>query len=123
MTFPTEAVDVLIKNWPAAKGTNTVAKTYILDPAGVNGPTNVQICDYEPTRESVFILTVDSSIVLTVDPPVKSPDTSSATAAPTGAHLSAGSVGFYFRNKDPMWINSLAASTRVTVVKIYNREA
>ena len=102
----------------------TTVKTYILDPAGAatgNGPTQVQICDYEPKRLRLTIQPIDVAVTVTLDAPTKSPDTTSASVAPQGAYLPPIPAGrpYEFFGPDAMWLNSLTAVTRVTVVKEY----
>jgi|SRR5882762_6569693 len=114
-----------IKNWatpikpPYVK--RTTFKTYILDPTAANGAKNVQICDYEPTRMRLAIQVIDVAVTLTLEPPNTSPDTSTATLAPQGLYLppNVASRQYEFFGPDAMWLNSLTAVTRVTVVKEY----
>lgn len=127
MTTPDDRVanpvPVEIKNWaPPVKPPyvkNTTMKTYALDPASSINLRQVQIADYEPNRLRVAILVVDAAITLNTDPPSQSPDTSSATVANTGAYLPPNVFMYEFFGPDAMWINTLAAVTRVVVVKEY----
>jgi hypothetical protein len=123
----TQPVPVEIKNWaPPAKPPyvkNTTVKTYIIDPTKVNGASYVQICEYEPRRLRVAIQVVDVAVVMTLDVPTVSPDTCTATAAPTGGGLylppNVAAQPYEFFGPDGMFINSLTAVTRVTVTKEY----
>lgn len=116
-------VEVVIKNWgesvkpPTIK--NTTVKTYILDPAGLAGPKNIQICEYEPRRMRCTVAVYDSPVALTLDPPVNSPGTSTASLAPEGLHLGTA-YDYDFFGPDNMWINSITAVTRVGVTKEYS---
>lgn len=105
---------------PQVKG--TIIKTYLLDAAGVLGGTGkwVQICDYEPKRVRMLIKPIDQPVALTLESPVTSPDTSSATVAPQGGHLATTTdQGYEFFGPDAMWLNSLNTTTRVLVIKEY----
>jgi hypothetical protein len=114
-----------IKNWaapikpPYVK--RTTVKTHIIDPAGLAGSKNVQICDYEPTRMRIAIQPIDVAIALTLETPTSSPDISTASVAPQGVYLppTPASTPYEFFGPDAMWLNSLTAVTRVTVVKEY----
>ena len=114
-----------IKNWatpikpPYVK--KTTVKTYIIDPTGANGPKNAQICDYEPTRMRLAIQVVDVAVSLTLDSPMASPDASTVNTAPQGLYLPPNPAGspYEFFGPDAMWLNSLTAVTRVTIVKEY----
>lgn len=99
----------------------TTVKTYIIDPTGVNGPKNVQICDYEPMRSRLAIQVIDVAVTLTLDSPITSPDATTASTAPQGLYLPPipASKPYDFFGPDAMWLNSLTAVTRVTVVKEY----
>lgn len=99
----------------------TTIKTWVIDPTGVNGPANVQICDYEPTRLRMAIQVIDVSVALTKESPNKSPDTSTASSAPQGLYLppNVAAQPYEFFGPDAFWVNSLTAVTRVTVVKEY----
>lgn len=132
MTSPVVPVPVLldektIRNWAeAAKPPvikNTTAKTYLLDAAGtppIGQGRMAQICDYEPKRVRVVIKPIDQAVALTFEPPTSSPDTSSATVAPQGAHLAVtNDEGYKFFGPDAMWVNSITGTTRVTVIKEY----
>jgi hypothetical protein len=114
-----------IKNWatpikpPYVK--KTTLKTYILDPTAANGPKNVQICDYEPTRMRIAIQVIDVAVTLTNEPPTSSPDTTTASTAPQGRYLppNVASKEYELFGPDAFWLNSLTAVTRVTVTKEY----
>ena len=99
----------------------TTLKTYIIDPTAANGPKNVQICDYEPTRLRLAIQVIDVAVTLTLDPPTASPDATTATTAPQGLYMppNVASKPYEFFGPDSMWLNSLTGATRVTVVKEY----
>lgn len=124
-TVITHPVPVEIKNWadpirpPFVK--KTTIKTYIIDPTGAAGPKNVQICDYEPKRLRLSINVIDAAVSMTLDAPVASPDASTASTAPQGGYLpiSVSAPDYEFFGPDAMWLNSLTAVTRVTVVKEY----
>jgi len=117
-------IDVNVKNWadpvkpPYVK--RTTFKTYTIDPNGVDGPKNVQICDYEPTRIRLAIFVVDAACALTLNTPTLSPDTNTLALPPVGLYLQSSParvVEFY--GPDAMWLNSLGAETRVSVLKEY----
>jgi hypothetical protein len=121
-------VEVVVKNWtdnPAKTELvkRTTVHTYVLDPANVNVPDRyLSICGYEPNRVRMVVDVIDAAIALTTEVPKVSPDTSAAGVAPQqGRYLptSAGFDGYTFFGPDAMWINSLAAVTRVTVTKEY----
>ena len=99
----------------------TTIKTWIIDPTGVAGPKNTQICDYEPTRLRMAIQVIDVSVTLTRETPVTSPDTSTASSAPQGLYLppNVAAQPYEFFGPDAFWLNSLTAVTRVTVIKEY----
>jgi hypothetical protein len=114
-----------IRNWatpikpPYVK--KTTVKTYIIDPTAANGAKNASICDYEPTRMRLAIQVIDAAVSLTLDPPTSSPDISTPTIAPQGRYLppNVASREYEFFGPDAMYLNSLAAVTRVTVTKEY----
>jgi hypothetical protein len=116
-------VPVEIKNWadpikpPYVK--RTTIRTYIIDPAATD--SWVQISDYEPKRLRMVINVIDAAVTLTMESPVNSPDTSTASVAPQGRHLSisGGSPGYDFFGPDAFFLNALAAVTRVCVTKEY----
>jgi hypothetical protein len=122
-------IPVEIKNWaepakpPAVK--NTTLRTYVLDPTGAAGPKNAQISDYEPRRMRMAIIVIDAAIALTLEPPVTSPDTSTASLAPQGGYLPPTATFTYANppyelfGPDAAWINNLGTTTRVTVLKEY----
>ena len=121
----THPVPVEIKNWaepikpPAVK--NTTVKTYIIDPASPTGFQNVQITDFEPRRLRMTIMVIDSAVALLTQPPVNSPDTSSASLANDGGYLppNINGVPYVYYGPDAFWLNALTTVTRVTVVKEY----
>ena len=100
---------------------NTVAQTYVLDPAGINGPTKIQLCAEEPTRYRLTVKPWTAAITVLGQPPRNSPDTASPTVAPEGGYITAndGANPWEFFGTDPLWINSLGTITLVTVVKEY----
>lgn len=115
-----------IKNYadPPAKPPyvkRTTVKTWIIDSTGANGPTQTQICDYEPTRMRMAIQVIDVAVTLLRDPPTKSPDTSTASLAPQGLYLppNVAAQPYEFFGPDAFWLNSLTAVTRVTIIKEY----
>ena len=116
-------IPVEIKNWadpikpPFVR--RSTFKTHVLDPAVE--PTFVQICDYEPKRYRMAINVIDVSVTLTLDVPVNSPDTTTASLAPQGLYLpvNENKAPYEFFGPDAMWLNALTAVTRVTVVKEY----
>jgi hypothetical protein len=112
-------VPVNVQNWKDKPSVFTTVKTWILDSTGVAGPNNVQICDDECYRISMIVKPIDQDIAITTDVPVHSPDTSSATVAPQGAHISKGDDPWVFGGTGPMWINTVTVATRVVVVKEY----
>lgn len=120
-------VPVEIKNWPEPPAKqpyvkNTTLKTYIVDPASSIGLRSVQISDYEPRRVRMAIQVIDSPVVLVVDaPPTVSPDTSTASSAPSGLYLPVNTADqpYEFFGPDAFWLNSLTAVTRVSVTKEY----
>lgn len=97
----------------------TTVRTYLLDITGANGPAMIQVCDYEPSRVRMTIQPIDADITVTGESPLKSPDVSSATVAPQGAHLAKGIQPYEFWGPDALWLNSLTGTTRVTVIKEY----
>lgn len=128
MTTPTEShpVPVEIKNW--SDGTakprlvkKTTLKTYVLDPAGVAGPKNVQISEYEPKRVRMVVTVIDDHVALLLEPPIISPDVDNPQLAPQGLFIRGAGTNlpYPFYGPDAMWLNSLAVATRVTVVKEY----
>lgn len=115
-----------IKNYadPPAKPPyvrKTTIKTQIIDPTGLAGPKNLQICDYEPKRLRVAIQVIDVAVALTMEPPTTSPDATTASTAPQGLYMppNAGNRPYEFYGPDAFWLNSLTAVTRVTIVKEY----
>lgn len=117
-------VPVQITNWaPPAKPPeikNTSLKTYVLDSAGVAGPTNVQISDFEPRRVRTAIWVLDQNItLLTSAPNAMSNLGVSATVAAEGALLPVSNIPYEFFGPDAFWINSLNSTARVIVVKEY----
>lgn len=123
--FP-HTIPVEIKNWsdsaPPPKIQRTVLHTYILDPASPAGTfRNVQICEYEPNRFRTIIQVIDVAVLLSLDPPTTSPDTSTASLSNSQARYLPPSTAFEYIlfGPDAMWLNSLTAVTRVTVTKEY----
>lgn len=118
-------VDAEIKNWSDSVTSpiirNTSLKTYIIDPAGLAGPKNVQISDYEPKRIRMAIQVIDVAVTLLSDAPVTSPDASSASTAPQGLYMPPNPAAkpYEFFGPDAFFLNALTAVTRVTVVKEY----
>jgi hypothetical protein len=116
-------VPVKVINWdekkePKPEIVKTTVKTYVLDATGAVGPKNVQVCDYEPRRVRLEIVAIDQDITVTTDVPVASPDTSSVTVAPQGRHVpKIPAYPFITNGSDAFWINSLTATTRVTVTR------
>lgn len=118
---------VIVQNWPdkaasPAKVPQTTIKTWIIDAAGTNGPKMVQIAAYEPARVRLAVQVLDQDVTITDDPPVASPDTSTATLAPQGRHLPANTgIEYEFLGAGPFWLNSISGktATRVTVTKEY----
>lgn len=99
---------------------NTTLKTYVIDSAGVVGPTFVQITDYEPRRMRTAIWVLDQNItLLTTVPNAQSNLGISATVAAEGALLPVSNTPYEFFGPDAFWINSLNATARVVVVKEY----
>lgn len=124
----TTPIPVEIKNWaPPIKPSNPIKKTtlrtYIIDPTGVVGQKNIQICDYEPQRMRLAIQPVDVAITITNDSPVTSPEAAPGVAnSVQGSYLPPlpGNTPYEFFGPDAFWINSLTGTTgRVTVVKEY----
>ena len=124
-------VEVSIKNWsdapkPKTHVKKTTVKTWILDPTGAAGPKNAQICEYEPNRVRLAIRVIDQDVALLLEPPSAISDTSANNKAPQGLYLPAAFdaarasfVVIEFFGPDAMWINPLAGTTRVTVIKEY----
>ena len=120
-------IPVHIQNWPDAWGKPptikaTTIKTYILNPAASDTTQRwAQIAEYEPKRARLAIQPLDANVTLTLEQPQTSPDTSVAAGPPPQGGVLAFSVGYQycFYGPDAMWINSLAAVTRVVVVKEY----
>jgi hypothetical protein len=114
---------VIANTAPAAKNPfvkNTSLKTYVLDPAGLVGAGKyAQISDFEPRRIRMAIYVVDVAVALTMEQPVTSPDTTSASAAPQGLYMPPRDNPYEFFGPDAFWLNSLTAVTRVSVVKEY----
>jgi hypothetical protein len=124
--FP--VLDVTVQNWPDEWAKPPAIKsmtfrTYIIDPAGAgNGTKQVQICEYEPRRARIVIQVPDQAVMLTLDPPNTSPDTSSVTVGGQGRYLPATNAYEYILyGPNPMWLNSIVGSTtgRVTVTREY----
>lgn len=119
--LPEGPIPVEIKNWadpikpPYVKSTTLV--TYIV----LANSKGVQICDYEPKRFRMALIVVDQPVILTKVQPVSSPDTSTASIAPQGAHLPVTLIPYELNGPDAMWLNSVSGSTdtRVTVIKEY----
>lgn len=100
----------------------TMLKTYLLDPTSVAGPDFVQIASYEPNRVRMTVRSIDQDVVITKEPPVVSPDTSSITQAPTGLQIAHGAIpAEHFYGPDAFWVNTLSGTgaTRVVVKKEY----
>lgn len=104
----------------------TTFKTYVLDAAGIDGADNVQICDYEPNRCRMVVHVIDTTVALTLESPVNSPDSADAvTNAQQGRLLPPASGShngeYAFFGPDAMWLNTLTGetTTRVTVTKEY----
>jgi hypothetical protein len=126
MNEQTVPIEVSVTNFPPIdRNKVTTFKTYIIDPTGVAGPKFQQICDYEPRRCRLVIISPETDICVTLEVPVLSPDptVSGANAvAPVGAFLpSTITADRAFYGPDAMWVNSVAAETagRVTVIKEY----
>ena len=120
----THPVPVEIKNWadpikpPYVK--RTTFKTYIIDPTGATGPKNIPISSYEPKRFRLIIQVIDAAVALLLESPVTSPDSGVIGVAPQGLYLPPNLIRPYdFLGPDEMFLNSLTAVTRVTVVKEY----
>lgn len=123
------AVDVYVKNFgdapkpPLANPvTKTTITTYILDPTGATGPTNVPISDYEPKRYRLAILVIDAACVLTMDSPNMPDAGSTISLRPSqGCYLPANTNRPYeFFGPDAFWLKALTGNpTRVTVIKEY----
>jgi len=112
-----------IKNWAErwAKPkvvTKTTVRTYIVNPANADFE-RVQISEYEPKKMRTVINVVDDDVTLTLEVPTTSPDTTTASLAPQGLYMPARTEDYVFYGPDAMWLNSLTAVTRVTVVKEY----
>lgn len=129
MSAPEEynPVKVLVDNWPERKRKidKTTLRTFILDPAstGQGGRSSVQIADYEAKRIRMTVRPIDADMTVTTEAPVKSPDVSSTTTPPQGAHLVANPTGYpeHFYGPDAFWANALTTITRVVVKKEYER--
>lgn len=94
--------------------------TLILDATGAIGPKFAQLCDYEPNRMRLVVTPIDQDVVVAVTQPVASPDTSSATVAPQGTHVAkVPAFPFVTMGPDAFWVNSIAGTTRVTVLREY----
>lgn len=132
MTYPdpdprlARPIEVEVKNWPdngAAKPPpfyKTTVKTYVLDPAGVAGVRNVQICDYEPNRARMVITVLDAEMALLTSQPVSSPDATSPSIAPaSGGAVVAVYQPLEIYGSDAFWLNCLNAVGRVSVIKEY----
>jgi hypothetical protein len=110
---------------PERVGIITVVKTYILDPAGVAGPTSIPVGNYNPSRRRISIMSIDKAFVVYVGTaPNVSPDTSTVTLAPSnGAHWPAGNAyPWESRTIENVFVNSVAGTTsgRVTVTQEYD---
>lgn len=121
-------LDVRVTNWPVdtknayANGiARSTFKTYILDATGVAGPLYAQICDMEPNRKRLVIISNDADIQVTLEVPPNAPDGTTATLAGQGAYLPKSTVEREFFGPDAMWIKSITGATagRVTVIKEY----
>lgn len=125
MSAPTSAgpIPVEVANLPKTKRySNTTIRTYVIDPAGTGDGKKAQIASYEPTRERLMIIVVDAAVAITLEAPKASPDTNTAAGtAPQGGYLppNVNGVPYEFYGPDAVYLNSLAAITRVTVVKEY----
>ena len=100
----------------------TTCKTWVLDPAGVNGDKFIQICTEEPTRYRLMVQAWTADIAIVGNIPRVSPDSvTGATAGPEGAYIKAndGRNPWEFFGTDALWVNSLGTITLVTVVKEY----
>lgn len=115
---------VIANTAPSAKDPyirNTSLRTYVIDPANPDVQSRrPQICDYEPKRVRMAIYVIDVAVALTLEVPINSPDTTSASAAPQGAYLPPRDNPYEFFGPDAMWLNALTAVTRVVVVKEYS---
>lgn len=126
----TDPIPVEIKNWaPTVKPRfvrSTSLKCYTIDPASADNPggRRVQIAALEPNRVRLAVQVVDASVALLVDSvPTASPDASTVTSAPASGGIpllpNLDGAWYEFFGPDAFWINSLAAATRVNVVKEY----
>lgn len=114
---------VKVSNFPGRERTvnRTTLKTFVIDPAGAAGPANTPICGYEDRRVRMAIWVIDNAVSLTMESPLKSPDTSTATTAPQGAYLAPNitSTPYEFFGPDEFWLNALTTAGRVVVIKEY----
>lgn len=95
----------------------TTLRTLLVDPAGVVGQKNIQICDYEPKRVRLAIQVVDFTVVISAEPPAVSPDVS---ATPQGKRLaSTTNFEYEFFGPDAFWINSTDGIAKVSITKEY----
>lgn len=118
------SIDVRVVNLPKAKRySTTTVRTFVIDPAGTGDGKQAQIATYEPTRERMMLIVVDAAVALTLEPPKASPDPNTgAGTAPQGGYLPPTTVNqnpYEFYGPDAFWLNSLAAISRVTVIKEY----
>lgn len=101
---------------------NTSVKTYVIDAAGVNpGVLSVQIAAYEPNRVRMAVFVQLSTVSLTMEAPIASPDVVAPTGIPQGAYLKQNDNPYEFFGPDAFWLNSILgqAATPVVVVKEY----
>lgn len=116
-------VSVRVVNFPdpeKKRYNHTTAKTFIIDPTGVNGPVFEQIASYEPTRTRMLVFVIDAAIMLSTDVPRTKPAVSSASVAPEGLHVP-NTANSYFElfGPDAWYVTAIAASSRVGVIKEY----
>lgn len=99
----------------------TTVKTYVIDPAASDTTQRwAQIAEYEPSRVRTVIQVIDAACALTLEAPISKPDPAAATVAPQGRYLpNSTAFEYVLFGPDAMWINSMAAVTRVTVTKEY----
>lgn len=120
---PALPVDVEIRNWPEGWAKprlvkKTIFQTFVLDAASP-GNLRVQICDLEPHRVRIHLMVIDAPIGISNDQPGTVPGVSAVGTAPYGAIIAANALGHDLYGPDAMWIYSLGAQTRVSVVKEY----
>jgi len=106
---------------PRKRYLRSTLKSYTID--NVTTPI-IRVADYNPRRSHTHIFTNDANIIVSLDNPTPTSQTSAAATPPAGAsiHCSTMSVGFpgvIIHGPDPIWIVSITGlgATRVSVIR------